>query len=62
MNPSLQIDLLFASKTPFVWETEKKFQELKLQHSELVRGAPHPAKAVHSGIEEVESLSKENEV
>ncbi|OAL18311.1 hypothetical protein AYO20_11762 [Fonsecaea nubica] len=33
-----EIDLLFASKTPFVWETEKKFQELKLQHSALVRG------------------------
>lgn len=34
-----EIDLLFASKTPFVWETEKKFQELKLQHGSLVRGA-----------------------
>ncbi|KIX95896.1 uncharacterized protein Z520_08151 [Fonsecaea multimorphosa CBS 102226] len=33
-----EIDLLFASKTPFVWETEKRFRELKLQHSALVRG------------------------
>ena len=33
-----EIDLLFASETPFVWETEKRFQELKLQHEELVRG------------------------
>ena len=33
-----EIDLLFASKTPFVWETEKRFQELKLQHAELVHG------------------------
>ncbi|KAJ9616392.1 hypothetical protein H2200_000110 [Cladophialophora chaetospira] len=57
-----EIDLLFASKTPFVWETEKKFQELKLQHSELVHGGPHLAKAVHSGIEEVETLPKENKM
>lgn len=34
-----EIDLLFASKTPFVWETEKRFKELKLEHSELVRRA-----------------------
>ena len=33
-----EIDLLFASKTPFVWETEKRFQELKLQHAGLVHG------------------------
>jgi len=32
-----EIDLLFASKNPFVWETEKKFRELKLQHTGLVR-------------------------
>ena len=32
-----EIDLLFASKTPFVWETEKRFQELKLQHVEMVQ-------------------------
>lgn len=37
-DPVRQIDLLFASKTPFVWETEKRFQELRLEHSNLVRG------------------------
>ena len=30
-----EIDLLFASKNPFVWETEKRFQELKLEHADL---------------------------
>ena len=39
-----QIDLLFASKTPFVWETEKRFQELKLQHTDLVHGIDHRRK------------------
>ncbi len=29
---------LFASNTPFVWETEKRFMELKSQHTELVHG------------------------
>ncbi|MCJ1304389.1 hypothetical protein MMC08_007201, partial [Hypocenomyce scalaris] len=35
------IDLLFASNSPFVWATEKRFQELKLEHSDIVRGAHH---------------------
>jgi hypothetical protein len=30
-----EIDLLFASKTPFVWDEEKKFRELRAQHAEL---------------------------
>ncbi|KAK4955690.1 hypothetical protein LTR10_006629 [Elasticomyces elasticus] len=33
-----EIDLLFASKSPFVWATERRFQELKLEHAGLVRG------------------------
>jgi hypothetical protein len=33
-----EIDLLFASNSPFVWETEKRFRELKVEHSALVRG------------------------
>ncbi|KAK0934427.1 hypothetical protein LTR29_014018 [Friedmanniomyces endolithicus] len=31
-----EIDLLFASPSPFVWATEKRFQELKLEHAGLV--------------------------
>lgn len=27
-----EIDFLFASKSPFVWETEKRFRELKAEH------------------------------
>lgn len=34
-----EIDLLFASSSPFVWETEKRFRELKVEHAEL--GAVH---------------------
>jgi len=34
-----EIDLLFASSSPFVWETEKRFRELKAEHAEL--GAVH---------------------
>ncbi|KAK4901019.1 hypothetical protein LTR49_027372 [Elasticomyces elasticus] len=33
-----EIDLLFASKSPFVWTTERRFQKLKLEHAGLVRG------------------------
>lgn len=36
-----EIDFLFASKSPFVWETEKRFRELKLQHPEVVHGGNH---------------------
>jgi hypothetical protein len=36
-----QIDLLFASNTLWVWDTEKRFKELKLEHSELVHGVDH---------------------
>ncbi|KAL1966266.1 hypothetical protein VTN77DRAFT_4619 [Rasamsonia byssochlamydoides] len=37
-----EIDLLFASKTIWVWDTEKRFQELKLEHADLVRGVDRP--------------------
>lgn len=33
-----EIDLLFASNSPFVWETEKRFRELKMEHAELGAG------------------------
>jgi len=33
-----EIDLLFASKSPFVWATEKRFRELKAQHAGLALG------------------------
>jgi len=36
-----EIDFLFASKTPFVWETEKKFTELKMQHAEVMHVSAH---------------------
>jgi hypothetical protein len=46
-----------------VWDTEKRFQELKLEHSDLVHGVDH-----HRGgkdnraIELVEDVSDENTV
>ncbi|KAN0116906.1 general substrate transporter [Hyaloscypha variabilis] len=58
-----EIDLLFASNTLWVWDTEKRFQELKLEHSDLVHGVDH-----HRGgkdnraIELVEDVSDENTV
>lgn len=30
-----EIDFLFASKSPFVWATEKRFRELKAEHAEF---------------------------
>ena len=47
-----EIDLLFASKSPFVWETEKRFVELKLEHSALVRGG---SLSKQSGEKELEA-------
>ena len=34
-----EIDFLFASKSPFVWKTEKRFRELKAEHPEFSHGA-----------------------
>jgi hypothetical protein len=51
-----EIDLLFASKTPFVWETEKRFQELKLQHADfgLARGGTAAEKVTDEVVESAE--------
>jgi len=53
-----EIDLLFASKSPFVWETERRFAVLREEHSELVRGGRHRVKGegegAAGGVEEVE--------
>lgn len=46
-----EIDFLFASKTPFVWETEKRFRELKAEHPELAGGAHREGRGVSSRIE-----------
>ena len=60
-----EIDLLFASKTPFVWETEKRFKELKAQHAGLIRGkglrkysVDDEAKAGVDAVEQVSSTEK----
>jgi hypothetical protein len=58
-----QIDLLFASNTLWVWDTEKRFQELKLEHSDLVHGVDHHSGGkVNGAIDLVEDVSKENTV
>ncbi|PVH70747.1 general substrate transporter [Cadophora sp. DSE1049] len=36
-----EMDLLFASKSWWVWDCEKEFKRLKAQHPELVSGAQH---------------------
>ncbi len=48
-----EIDLLFASNTLWVWETEKRFRELKLEHQELVHGVDHRHRQVEEDLEEV---------
>ncbi|KAK5529737.1 hypothetical protein LTR46_005017 [Exophiala xenobiotica] len=53
-----EIDLLFASKSPFVWETERKFKELKLQHSALVHGIAGE-KSVGAQVEEEEAVPQQ---
>jgi len=34
-----EMDLLFAAKTPWVWDAEKNFARLKEQHPEIVHAA-----------------------
>ena len=47
-----EIDFLFASKSPFVWETEKRFRELKAEHPEFVRsGQMMPEKGDTTEVE-----------
>lgn len=33
------MDLLFAAKSPWNWDAERKFAELKAQHPEIVKAA-----------------------
>jgi hypothetical protein len=51
----VQIDLLFGSNTLWVWDTEKKFQELKLEHSALVHGIDH--RKLSNSVEHVETVA-----
>ncbi|KAK5453627.1 hypothetical protein LTS15_006814 [Exophiala xenobiotica] len=53
-----EIDLLFASKSPFVWETERNFKELKLQHSALVHGMAGE-KSGGAQVEEAEAVPEQ---
>jgi hypothetical protein len=40
-----EMDLLFAAKTPWVWDAEKNFARLKAEHPEIARAA-HSGKIV----------------
>lgn len=41
-----EMDLLFAAKTPWVWDAEKNFARLKEEHPEIANAA-HSSKIVH---------------
>ncbi|KAG4432203.1 hypothetical protein IFR05_012326 [Cadophora sp. M221] len=41
-----EMDLLFAAKTPWVWDAEKSFARLKAEHPELANAA-HSGKMIH---------------
>lgn len=41
-----EMDLLFAAKTPWVWDAEKRFKELSEEHPEIAHAA-HRGKVVH---------------
>lgn len=51
-----QIDLLFASTTLWVWDTEKRFKVLKLEHADLVDGKGH--RQTDGGLKERENGCK----
>lgn len=36
-----EMDLLFAADTPWVWDAEKKFRELKAENPEIANAAAH---------------------
>ncbi|KAF2092370.1 MFS monosaccharide transporter [Rhizodiscina lignyota] len=55
-----EIDLLFASKSPFVWDEEKRFRELSLEHSNLIRGAHEIGKL--ADIEKTDAVHVETQV
>jgi hypothetical protein len=42
---SEEMDLLFAAKTPWVWDSEKNFARLKAEHPEIAHAA-HSQKSV----------------
>lgn len=50
-----QIDLLFASNTLWVWDTEKRFKELKLEHAQLVNGRGN--RLTEGGLKEADNES-----
>ena len=41
-----EMDLLFAAKTPWVWDAEKNFARLKEEHPEIANAA-HSGKIIH---------------
>ncbi len=41
-----EMDLLFAAKTPWVWDAERNFKRLKAEHPEITHAA-HQGAAVH---------------
>jgi hypothetical protein len=41
LTSTIQIDLLFISRTVWIWDPQKRFQELRLKHQDLVRGGVH---------------------
>jgi hypothetical protein len=41
-----EMDLLFAAKTPWVWDAEKNFARLKEEHPEIAQAA-HSGRMVH---------------
>ena len=41
-----EMDLLFAAKTPWVWDAEKRFAMLKEEHPEIAQAA-HAGRIVH---------------
>jgi hypothetical protein len=41
-----EMDLLFAAKTPWVWDAEKRFATLKEEHPEIAQAA-HSGKIIH---------------
>jgi hypothetical protein len=52
---------LFASKSLFVWENEKRFQELRLEHAELVRGNVYKDEEEKGAAPTVHDESREEE-
>lgn len=47
-----EMNLLFAAKTPWVWDAEKRFAELKAEHPEIAHNA-------HAGHDDGKVLDEE---